>query len=146
MRDMSKISCCCCDWSDLPKEIVFFLIFPVFSTLLQPLCALSKNGKQASRGLFHRIFRFTENFKKTILICIFIWQICWTQGFSTINFHFHGVISFEKLRISWQIYPLDFVSSAKLSLDSHFPNSKTPGKRKIIVSKRFFHTKFDKFI
>ena len=27
---------------------------------------------------------------------------------------------FEKLRISWQIYPLHFISGAKLSLDSHF--------------------------
>ena len=33
------------------------------------------------------------------------------------------------MRISWQIYPLDFVLGAKLSLDSHFPNSKTPGKQ-----------------
>ena len=34
----------------------------------------------------------------------------------------------------------------KLSLDTHFPNLKTPGKWKIIVSKPFVHAKFDKII
>ena len=111
---------------------ILFLILPVFSMPLQlcfvncPFCFFHWKTKKHS--------------------VIFIWQIGWSGGFSTINFRFHGVIWFEKLRILWQICPLDFVSGAKLSLDSHFPNSKTPGKQKIIVSKPFVHTKFNKFV
>ena len=90
----------------------------------------------AENSSFSAHLRKTENLKKHSVI--FIWQIGWSQGFSTINFHFHGVISFKKLRNFWQIYSLDFVSGAKLSFDSHFPNLKTPGKRKIVVSKPYW--------
>ena len=75
---------------------------------------------------------------------IFIWQIGLTQGFSTINFHFFGhlVWKIEKLMnklptplcLRWQNYLSIFIFQTRRLLEN----------RKIIVSKPFVHTKFDK--
>ena len=87
------------------------------------------------KTVFSAYFGKQKKLKKTLC---YINLANWLDSrFSTIYFHFHGVISFKKLRISWQIYPLDFVSGAKLSLDSHFPNSKTPGKQENYSVKTF---------
>ena len=92
------------------------------------------------KTVFSAYFGKQKKLKKTLC---YINLANWLDSrFSTIYFHFHGVISFKKLRISWQIYPLDFVSGAKLSLDSHFPNSKTPGKQENYSVKTFCSNQF----
>ena len=101
--------------------------------------------KQASRGRKHYFPHTLGNrnfFKKPLW---FINLANWLDSrFYMIYFNFHGVISFKELKMSWQIYPLDFVLVAKLSWHSHFPNSKTPGKYENYSVNPFVHTRFDR--
>ena len=108
-------------WSGDSQTVVsvsvtdFFLIFPVFLHCCNRFVNFPfffslhfVSGKQVMWSVFHSGGLFYGKLKKHSVI--FIWQIGWTQSFSTINFHFHGVISFKKLRIWWH----DFILGGKI--------------------------------
>ena len=128
-----------------------FLNFSCFSALQWPFCALSilffslifRTGVRKTAHFPHMCGK--RKIKKSILLYSFI-KFAVKKGFSTINFPFsrsHLVCKIEKLVTD---LPPRLCLGCKIVTRFSFFKLETPEKRKIIVSKRFFHTKFDKFI
>jgi len=110
--------------------------FSVFSTLLGLHFTLSI--------LFFSQHHMTcKHFKKHCYINLTNWL---DSRFFHYTFPFSQSHLVWNMRISWRINHLNFVSVAKSALYSHFPYWQLLENRKIIVSKPFVHSKFDKSI
>ena len=132
----------------------FFLIFPVFSALQWPFCALSilffsLIFRTGVRKTAHFPHSSAENSKRKIKKSILLYSFV---KFAVQKSFFHYKFPFSRSHLVWKIenlvtdLPPRLRLGCKIVTRFSFFKLETPGKRKIIVSKRFFHTKFDKFI